>query len=157
MKITPAIGFSLRALSPPGAEEEPRCELLMDDASTGKLLDGAILETALAWGEHLLLFLTDDIPFEECLRIYLLDRDFNTLDSAHLVAMYATGVFSDLDLTQHDAVRFRFFGGTVYTLTLLPKESFAIPFFSDPSGVWRPFKWTRRFRIDDHPAPEKAD
>ena len=154
MNFTPADHYALRTITPPTSEQVPSCELMISDTPTGKVLDGAFLEAALAWGVLLLLFITDDVPYEEGLRIVLLDRDFNTLDSALIGAMYSTGVFSDLDLTEADTVRFRFFGGLVYTLTLLPQASFALPFFSDPSAVWHPFKWMRRFRIDANPLPE---
>lgn len=71
-----------------------------------------------------------------------------------MVGAYTTGVFTAVDLTKEDTVRFRFFGGIVWTLTLLEQDEFAWPFFSDPRGVWRPLKWTRRFRIDGKPLPE---
>ncbi|WP_156368566.1 hypothetical protein [Duganella sp. Leaf61] len=154
MNLTSADHYALRTITPSTSEQVPSSELMISGKPTGKVLDGAVLEAALAWGDLLLLFITDDVPYEEGLRIVLLDRDLNTLDSALIVAMYSTGVFSDLDLTAADTVRFRFFGGLVYTLTLLPQASFAFPFFSDPSAVWRPFKWTRRFRIDANPLPE---
>ena len=154
MNLTPADHYALRTITPTTSEQVPSSELMISGKPTGKVLDGAVLEAALAWGDLPLLFMTDDVPYEEGLRIVLLDRDFNTLDSALIGAMYTTGVFSDLDLTEADTVRFRFFGGLVYTLTLLPQASFALPFFSDPSAVWRPFKWTRRFRIDVRPLAE---
>ncbi|TYQ02670.1 UNVERIFIED_ORG: hypothetical protein JN05_05334 [Zoogloea ramigera] len=154
MNVTPDCNYSLRIITPSTSEQTPSCELMIFDTPTGKILDGAVLEAALVWGDLLLLCMTDDVPYEEGLRIVLLDQDYKTLDSALIGAMYSTGVFSDLDLTEADTVRFRFFRGLVYTLTLLPQASFALPFFSDPGAVWRPFKWTRRFRIDTHPLPE---
>ena len=154
MNLIPASNYALRTIEPSNSERTPSSELLISDTPTGKVLDGAFLEAALLWGDLALLFITDDVPYEEGLRIVLLDKEFNTLDSALLVAMYSTGVFSDLDLTTEDTVRFRFFRGLVYTLTLLPQASFALPFFSDPGAVWRPFKWTRRFRLDARPLPQ---
>ena len=154
MNLIPADHYALRIIAPSTSEQVPSSELMIFGRPTGKILDGAVLEAALVWGDLLLLCMTDDVSYEEGLRIVLLDRDLNTLDSALIVAMYSTGVFSDLDLTEADTVRFRFFRGLVYTLTLLPQASFALPFFSDPGAVWRPFKWTRRFRIDAHPLPE---
>lgn len=153
MNLTPTSNYALRTIEPSSSEQTPSSELLISGTPTGKVLDGAVLEAALLWGDLSLLFITDDVPFEEGLRIVLLDKDFNTLDSALLVAMYSTGVFSHLDLSEADTVRFRFFRGLLYTLTLLPQASFALPFFSDPSAVWRRFKWTRRFRLDAQPLP----
>lgn len=128
--------------------------MLVNGSPSATILSGVVLETALRWKDHLLLFLTDDIPFEEGLHIYLLDERQQVADQAHMVGAYTTGVFTALDLTSEDTVRFRFFGGIVWTLTLLDQGEFALPFFSDPRGVWRPFKWMRRFRIDGKPLPE---
>ena len=128
--------------------------MLVNGAPSATALSGVVLETALWWEDHLLLFLTDDIPFEEGLHIYLLDERLQIVDQVHMVGAYTTGVFTAVDLTKEDTVRFRFFGGIVWTLTLLEQDEFAWPFFSDPRGVWRPLKWTRRFRIDGKPLPE---
>lgn len=72
-----------------------------------------MFEAALRWNDYVLLFLTDDVPFEETLNIYLLDKDLNVIDLARMYFMYATGIFSDLDLSEPDTVRFRFFEGMV--------------------------------------------
>ncbi|MET0267866.1 MAG: hypothetical protein ABW202_19910 [Duganella sp.] len=154
MKLTPAFNHTLCTVTPATAEQRSSSELLISDTPTGKLLEGVILEAALLWRGHLLLFITDDVPFEEGLHIYLLDQELNTLDSAYMVAPYSTGVFSNLVLEQENKVCFRFFEGIGYTLSLLPKESFALPFFSDPTSVWRSFKWKRWFRLDAQPAPD---
>jgi len=66
---------------------------MLNGAPTGTIVDGAILEAALKWHEYTLLFLTDDIPFEDALRIYLLDEKFNVMDSAQIMWIYATGIF----------------------------------------------------------------
>lgn len=108
MKLTPASHHTLRTITPATSEQIASSELLISDTPIGKLLEGAILETALLWRGHLLLFITDDVPFEEGLHIYLLDQQLNTLDSAYLVAPYSTGVFSDLALEQENKVCFHF-------------------------------------------------
>ncbi len=154
MNATPSCNYTLRTIQPPTSDQTAYSELMMAGAPTGKVLDGVILEAALTWGPYLLLFVTDDVPYEEILHIYLLDKDLNTQDTAWLGAMYCTGVFSDLDAAGANTVRFRFFGGLAHTLTLLPKPSFALPFFSDPAFIRRPFKWTCRFRLDVQPLPE---
>lgn len=108
------------------------------------------------WHGNVLLFLTADVPFEESLSIYLLDADLNVIDSAQMYHMYGTGVFSDLDITQPDTARFRFFGGIIWTLKLFSGPTFALPFVSDPPSVHRPFGFMRTFRIYGNPLPETS-
>lgn len=147
MKLIHAPEYSIRLITPATPELTPQSEIMVAGMPTGKVIAGAILRAALRWGEYVLLFLTDDVPFEDTLRMYLLDRDATVLDSARMAGMYSTGIFSDLDLTEPDAVRFQFFDGIVWTLTLLPKKEFAIPIISDPIGVSRPFGFSRMIRL----------
>ena len=114
MNATPSCNYTLRTIQPPTSDQTAYSELMMAGAPTGKVLDGVILEAALTWGPYLLLFVTDDVPYEEILHIYLLDKDLNTQDTAWLGAMYCTGVFSDLDAAGANTVRFRFFGGLAH-------------------------------------------
>lgn len=111
---------------------------------------------ALRWNGYVLLFLTDDVPFEDTLNIYLLDANLNIVDLARMFFIYATGIFSDLDLTQPDTVRFCFFGGTVWTLKLSPEKKFTLPVISDPTGVHRPFSFFRMFQLHGRPLSETS-
>jgi hypothetical protein len=143
-------------LTPLTSDMAPTSEIIAGGVPTGKVVDGAIFEAALRWNEYVLLFLTDDVPFEDGLNIYLLDANLDIVDSAHMFFIYSTGIFSDLDLTQSDTVRFCFFGGIVWTLKLFHKKTFALPIISDPRGVSRPFTFFRRFRIYGRPLPETS-
>ncbi|MRX10721.1 hypothetical protein GJ697_23080 [Pseudoduganella sp. FT25W] len=154
MKLISTSDYTVRLVTPPNDKTNPQCEVMLNGAPTGTIVDGAILEAALKWHEYTLLFLTDDIPFEDALRIYLLDEKFNVMDSAQIMWIYATGIFSHLDLSQPDAVSFRFFADLNWTLTLLPERAFALPIISDPLSVSRPFKFYRRFRISNKQSPD---
>ena len=134
----------------------PQSELMVNRQPTGKIIDGAMLEAAVRWHEFLLVFVTDNITYEEALRIYLFDDNFNVVDSGQLGWIYTTGVFSLLALEPPNIVRFLFFGDTTWTLELFDQEVFAIPFFTDPRGVSRPFRFHRRFQISGRPKPESA-
>jgi hypothetical protein len=151
MKLIFAPEYSTRLITPPTAEVVPQSEIVLHGTPTGKIIEGAILKAALRWGEYVLLFLTDDVPFEESLSMYLLDGNLTIVDSARLIAMYSTGIFSDMDLTEPDTVRFQFFEGVVWTLTLLHNEEFAIPIICEPKSVSRPFKFFRRIRLARKP------
>ena len=131
----------------------PQSEVFSNGHSTGKVIDGAVLELAVRWRDHILAFVTDNFMHEETLRIYLFDANFEVIDCAWLGSIYATGVFSLIELRPPTTVRFWFFGDTDWTLELLNEENFALPFV-EPRGVHRPFKFHRRFKIDGKPKPE---
>jgi hypothetical protein len=153
MKLVHATGYSIRLVAPLKPDLPPTSELWAAGGPTGVIVSGAVFEVALRWGEYLLLFLTDDVPFEDGLNIHLLDKNLKVVDSAHMAFMYSTGIFSDLDLTQSDSVSFCFFGGMVWTLKLFSKKKFAFPIISDPLSVSRPFKFSRMFQIDRRNLP----
>ncbi|NGZ88274.1 hypothetical protein [Duganella aceris] len=154
MKLVQTSEISLRLIGSPFSEGMPQCELILNRHPSGQVIDGAVLEAAIRWRDLLLVFVTDDIMHEETLRIYLFDADLHIVDSAQLGWMYATGVFSLLELCPPSTVRFLFFGDTDWILELFSEEVFAIPLIKDPRGVSRPFRFHRRFQISGNPKPE---
>ncbi|WP_373991259.1 hypothetical protein [Duganella sp. BuS-21] len=157
MKLVHAPGYSIRVITPSTSDTEPVCEVTVAGAATSTVLDGAVLEAALTWKEYVLLFLTNDVPFEDTLNIYLLDRHLNVADYARMYFMYSTGIFSHLDLTEDDTVRFEFLGEMTWTLKLFPEKKFAIPIVSAPLGVHRPHTFFQRFQLSAHPAPKQSN
>lgn len=156
MRLLSTSEFAARISSPYTDSEPARCELLLAGKPTGVIVTGAVLEASVAWRDYRVAFFTNDIPFEEVLRIYLLDANMALLDTAMLGAMYSTGTFAELKLHAPDALTFRFFGGVLWRMVLLKQPEFAFPFLSDPSGVSRDFKFFRHFRIEESPLPERA-
>lgn len=147
MKLTPAPDYSIRLIKEGTSDEAPLCEVMISGVATEKILEGAVFEAALKWHDHILLFITDDVPFEEGLNIYLLDAMLNVIDSAKMYFMYSTGIFSSLDLSEDDTVRFQFFGDEVSMLRLYEKKKFAVPILSTPLGVHHRLAFFRRFEI----------
>ena len=156
MRLLPTTTFSARLASPPTETELPTSELLLDGEPTGLMVTGAILQAAVEWHDYRIAFFTDDIPYEDMLRIYMFDLDMALVDAAVLGAMYSTGTFDALTLQPPDRLTFRFFGGTVWRMVLLAEPEFALPFVSDPRGVSRKFKLSRQFRIEGKPQPEEV-
>ncbi len=116
-------------------------------------MTGEVLEAAVEWHGYRIAFLTDDIPFEDMLRIYMFDANMVLVDAAVLGAMYSTGTFAELTLQPPDAIAFRFFAHTTWRVVLMAETEFALPFFSDPRGVSRQFKFSRRFKVEGNPQP----
>lgn len=156
MKLTHAPDYSIRVVTPSTSDTIPKSEILIAGVPTGKIVDGAVFEAALRWQEYTLLFLTDDVPFEDTLNIYLLDKTLNIADWARMYFMYSTGIFSNLDLTQADTVRFSFFADRTWVLKLFPEKRFALPRIADPIGVSRPLKFFRMFQLDSYPLPQTS-
>jgi hypothetical protein len=156
MRLLPTSELATRLASPYTDTAMASSELLLGDNPTGRIVTGAVLEAALEWQGYRIAFFTDDIPFEDMLRIYMYDANMTFVDAAVLGAMYCTGVFSDLKLQPPNALTFDFFGDTVWRMVLLAEREFALPFVSDPRGVWRKFKFFRHFRIEGKPQPERT-
>lgn len=152
MKLFSIDDLSIRP-QPQPVDELPRSELILYGETTGKIVEGAVLEAAICWRGHFLIFLTDDIINEDTLRIYLLDPKLDMVDAARLGAMYSTGAFSNLQLVEPNILRFEFFGDTTWTLELLDDQSFSMPMVSDPKGVTRPFRLSHRFKLHGDPIP----
>lgn len=153
MKLLPLSEVSLRLTSPWTEDALARSAVVAAGRDTGQRVAGEVLEASIQWKDCYLLFVTDAIPFEDSLRIYLFDARWNLLDSAKLGAMYTTGAFSGLELAPPNAVRFRFIGDITWELQLLDRGSPSLP-FSDPKGVSRPFGLTKRFKLRGRPLPE---
>ncbi|QJD92215.1 hypothetical protein HH213_20225 [Duganella dendranthematis] len=154
MRLLSTSEFAARLASAYSDTELATSELLFDGKPTGLIVTGTVLEAALEWQGCRIAFLTDDIPFEDMLRIYMFDANMTLVDAAVLGAMYSTGTFAELSLQPPDALTFRFFGGAVWRMVLLAEREFCLPFLSDPSGVSRKFKFFRHFRIEGKPQPD---
>ena len=153
MKLLTPSEVSLRLKSSWSENALPCSEIVAGGERTGQAITGEVLEASVQWKDCCLLFVTDGIPFEDSLRIYLFDAHWKLLDSAQLGAMYATGAFSDLALAPPNDVRFRFMGGITWKLELLDRAIVSLP-FSDPKGVSRPVGLRKRFKLHGRPLPE---
>ena len=79
------------------------------------VVNGCVLEAQVPLGEHMVLFLTEDCPFEEALNMTLVNTEGEVLDSLTLSAMYATGVFELVEVHEHK-IKFNFFEGHQHVL-----------------------------------------
>jgi hypothetical protein len=98
-------------------------------------LEGTVLEACVQYGNQYLVFLTDDIPFEDSLRIHLLDKDLNRIDTVTLGAPYTTGHFRNLTFEDSGVITFEFFGDCVWEVSVSPRKRLRLPFISGPRGV----------------------
>lgn len=121
--------------------------LLADGHAVGITLPGCILEAAFSDGAHCLLFITQDVPFEETLDIVLLDGADGVIDRAWLGAAMTTGSFRNVR-AEGDAVTFDFFAGHRWRVRLLSRPRWQMP-FSEPRGTHRPSFALRHFVVEN--------
>ena len=128
----------------------------VDGNSTGITVPGKVLEAAVKVdARRYLLFVTDDVIFEEMLTILLLDISQGVVEELTLGGAYTSGHFGDLEVMPHSA-SFSFIGDTTWTVKVSTSPTFKLP-FSDPRGVSRPVALRKYIDISANPAPAKAN
>jgi hypothetical protein len=143
MQLTDEI--ALRADAP--RRDGPCSEVLISGRKSGTVVSGCVLEAALRCAGTWLLFVSDDVPSEDMLSIYLLDDGGRMLDSARIGGPYTTGSFSGLRLDPPSTVHFRFIDDAGWSVRVLEKGQFSFPWWPDARGVWRGAQLLRRFEV----------
>ncbi len=154
MEILAEKTFSTTLITDETELDPPKSQIRVNKQAISSFLDGAILECCIAFNDSYLVFMTDDIPYEDTLRIILLDANYSTLDYASLFWPYSTGSFQLNELIQPDMVSFQFFGGCEWRVNLYPEKKYFLSFLSEPGGVSRKFGLSHYFRISGNPLPE---
>ncbi|WP_313825797.1 hypothetical protein [Leclercia sp.] len=135
---------------------QARSEVLIGGKSTGIIIPGKVLEAAIKIDpRRYLLFVTDDVMFEEMLTILLLDSFQGIVEKLTIGGAYSSGHFEDLRVSPRSA-SFRFIGDTTWTIKVSSSPTFKLP-FSDPKGVSRSMGLRKYINISASPAPAKAD
>lgn len=148
--------LSLSEVSEATDTNQARSEVLMGSKSTGIIIPGKVLEAAIRVDErHYLLFMTDDVIFEEMLTILLLDLSQGTVDELTIGGAYTSGHFKDLKVSPHSA-SFHFIGDTTWTVKVSTAPTLRLP-LSDPPGVNRPMGLRKYIDISANPAPARDD
>lgn len=129
-------------------------QVLFRGAATDAILVGSILELCVSVGEVYVVFMSDNIPSEDMLRIYLLDKNAHVIESATIGAPYTTGSFRLLELITPNVITFNFIGETIWVLRILNKTKLHMPFFSDPKGVSRKLCFSTKLELEGNPVPE---
>ncbi|EHN8924066.1 hypothetical protein F6U03_003867 [Enterobacter asburiae] len=135
---------------------QAQSDVVLNGKSTGIIVPGQVLEAAVQVNEQrYILFLTDDIIFEESLTIALIDVHEGLKEIVSLGNEYSTGSFADLQVTD-DSVDFRFIGDYIWTLKVSDSPRLRLPFFSDPKGVKRESALKKYITISATPASENV-
>ncbi|WP_447842773.1 hypothetical protein [Enterobacter cloacae] len=133
---------------------QAQSDVMLNGESTGILVPGHILEAAVQVNDQrYILFLTDDVIFEESLTIALIDVHDGLKEIVRLGNEYSTGSFADLQITD-DSVNFRFIGDYIWTVEVSDSPRLRLPFISDPKGVKRESGLKKYIAISATPSPE---
>jgi hypothetical protein len=146
-----AAEISLHPL-PGGDDDEPRSEVLVEGRPTGSVIAGRVLEAAVECEPGWLLFVTNDIPYEEFLNIHFLDKAASPLDSARIGGPNSTGTFASLTLEPPSTVHFRFIDEADWSVRVLSRPKRGLPWWPDARGVWRGTGLARYFEVRRTPA-----
>lgn len=136
MRIAEEVSIILR-LDSGGGEETPESEVVVLGGRTGLVVKGAVLVLAVRIGRFYLLFLTNDIDYEDFLQVHLISENLRLEDSASIGYPYSTGTFALKGLEPPDTVCFEFIGGAEWRVTVLDKPRLRIPIIQGSKGVWR--------------------
>ncbi|ELY2797274.1 hypothetical protein SNN58_002338 [Cronobacter dublinensis] len=129
---------------------QARSEVLINGNITGIIVPGEILKASVQVNEQLyVLFLTDDVIFEESLTIALIDFREGIKEIVYVGNEYTTGSFEALSITA-DKINFRFIGDYLWTVTVSDTPRLRVPFLSDPKGVKRDTAFKKYMDISTH-------
>ena len=135
---------------------QAQSSVVINGNSTDIIVPGQILEAAVQVNDHrYILFLTDDIIFEESLTIALIDVKDGVKEIVRLGNEYSMGSFEVLSVTV-DSINFRFIGNFLWTVNTVDSSRLRLPFNSDPKGVKREVCLKKYMTISATPAPEKV-
>ena len=135
---------------------QAQCEVVINGNNTDIMVPGQVLEAAVQVNDQrFILFLTDDVIFEESLTIVLIDINDGVKEIVRMGNEYSTGSFEELSVTA-DSINFRFIGDSLWTIKTAESPRLRLPFGSDPKGVKREAGLKKYMTISATPAPEKA-
>lgn len=135
---------------------QAQSEIFIENHPTGIIIPGKVLEAAIRVDvKRYLLFVTDDVIFEEMLTILLLDLSEGIVEELTIGGAYTSGHFENLTVSPH-STSFNFIGDTMWTVKVLESSMINVP-FSDPRGVSRPRRLRKYIDISANPAPTRAN
>jgi hypothetical protein len=116
--MRPIAHFALQVVTPVAADAPPHSRLLVDGQPVETTLLGACLDAQFVLDGRYLLIMTDDIPYEETMRVYLLNSAFDVVDRLELGAPYTPGILARLSVVAPDRLEFSFSGSDRWQLRI---------------------------------------
>lgn len=127
----------------------PCLQLMKDDHPSGALLKGTLIEAQYQLDDgRYLLFITDDVPYEETLRIFLIASNAEVLDSLEFGGYLDNGTLEDLNIVGEQTIEFNFIHKKRCRLTVESDSGWKKPLTFTP-GVSRPGGLMKRYLAID--------
>lgn len=124
-------------------DKETLCEVLLKQNKTNIFVRGKVMEEAVYITEdRYLIFTTDEVIFEECLNIYLIEIGRGVLDKLWIGQPYNTDSFSGVNIIDHQTLSFSFLYLRDWKLSVYPKARLRLSitswlFFFQGFGLFR--------------------
>ncbi|MGK0273541.1 MAG: hypothetical protein ACI88H_004222 [Cocleimonas sp.] len=135
--MIPCDKFTTQLLRESDSIKEPLVQLILKGKKVGPPIKGAYLEKQYCIsGLGYLLFLTDDVPYEETLRIYLVNENAEVVDGLEFGSSMATGTLEIVDVENEDSIVFSFIHEALCKLQVLKTAQWCKPLIFTP-GVQR--------------------
>lgn len=127
---------------------QARSTVVIGRVATNIIVPGLVLEAAVQIdSRHYLLFLTDDIIFEEWLTMVLIDINHGVKEIVRIGQAWASGYFENLSVKEEE-ITFRFLGEAEWRVKISLTARLRFPFFADPPAVHRAPGWKKYLTID---------
>lgn len=135
--------FGLEPVPPANNEDDEQSTLVVDKKLTAIALKGLSLDAQFEHEGKFILFVTHDSPYEEFLHIYLLDKNFLTIDEIQMSQNMAQPLqlIGDLQIIEPNQLQFSFFGKDSWLLTVSEKPAFSFPRLPLLSLYWKPARF----------------
>ncbi|SAI54400.1 Uncharacterised protein [Bordetella ansorpii] len=155
LRRLPSDAVTIEVLS--GPDEVARCRLVLAAGQVSEELTGCVLEACYAWQQGYMVFLTQDMLFEEVLVVYLLDSGGKVLDQARLSALYTAAAVSDLREHGSSSILFSFFHADEWEVRLYMSAQRCWRWPWPGKLVKRSFQLRRYFDLVMRVAPSETD
>jgi hypothetical protein len=116
--IEPVTAFGLERHDGPYSSWPDKTRLFFEDRDTGRTLTGYVLEAQFRVDDCYLLVTSDDCPFEEFTRFYLLDERFGILSHTCQGWLYASWMLKSISPEAARSFRVDFHGDEGWRLTV---------------------------------------
>ncbi len=136
--------ISIKEIPNPSSTEPLYNYLTINGHRVETPIEGALLQATLQVGDRYLVFVTDGVPHEDGLWVYLIDEHYQVIDKIWFFVMYSSGVFSDMQIKSHDTVTFSFFKDDRWQLTVHQDKKRQIPW------VWKQFCAHRKLSFSSY-------
>jgi len=120
--------FAVTLLRGSESIKDPLVQLTLEGEKVGSPIKGAHLEKQYCiQGLGYLLMLTDNVPYEETLRVYLVNENVEVIDELEFGAGMVTGTFEIVDDKNEDSIVFSFIHESLCKLQVLKTAHWCKP------------------------------